>query len=107
MAYNVLNCFGFANMLPIGLALFSRAAPKGTASSVIGLYFLNNFAANLAVGWLGGFYEKMTPTAFWLMHAGIMGVAVLLLIAVKLTVGPHLAPAYNAPDVGAEPVPAT
>jgi len=107
MAYNILNCFGFANMLPIGLALFSRAAPKGTASSVIGLYFLNNFAANLAVGWLGGFYEKMTPTAFWLMHAGIMGVAVVLLIAVKLTVGPHLAPAYDAPDVGAEPLPAT
>jgi len=107
MAYNVLNCFGFANMLPIGMALFSRAAPKGTASSVIGLYFLNNFAANLAVGWLGGFYEKMTPTAFWLMHAGIMGAAVLLLIAVKLTVGPHLAPAYDAPDVGSEPLPAT
>jgi len=107
MAYNILNCFGFANMLPIGMALFSRAAPKGMASSVIGLYFLNNFAANLAVGWLGGFYEKMTPTAFWLMHAGIMGAAVLLLIAVKLTVGPHLAPAYEAPDVGGEPLPAT
>jgi proton-dependent oligopeptide transporter, POT family len=107
MAYNVLNCFGFANMLPIGMALFSRAAPKGMASSVIGLYFLNNFAANLAVGWLGGFYEKMTPTAFWLMHAGIMGAAVLLLIAVKLTVGPHLAPAYDGPEVGGEPLPAT
>jgi POT family proton-dependent oligopeptide transporter len=107
MAYNILNCFGFANMLPIGMALFSRAAPKGTASSVIGLYFLNNFAANLAVGWLGGFYEKMTPTAFWLMHAGIMGAAVVLLVAVKLTVGPHLAPAYDAPEADAEPLPAT
>ena len=107
MAYNVLNCIGFANILPIGMALFSRAAPKGTSSSVIGLYFLNSFAANLAVGWLGGFYEKMTPAAFWLMHAGIMGAAVLLLVAVKLTVGPHLAPAYDAPDVGAEPLPAT
>ena len=107
MAYNILNCFGFANMLPIGMALFSRAAPKGTASSVIGLYYLNNFAANLAVGWLGGFYEKMTPAAFWLMHAGIMGVAVLLLVLVKLTVGPHLAPAYEGPDVDAEPLPAT
>jgi proton-dependent oligopeptide transporter, POT family len=93
-------------MLPIGMALFSRAAPKGMASSVIGLYYLNNFAANLTVGWLGGFYEKMTPAAFWLMHAGIMGVAVLLLIAVKLTVGPHLAPAYEAPEADAEPSPA-
>jgi POT family proton-dependent oligopeptide transporter len=107
LAYNVVNGFGFANVLPIGLALFSRAAPKGAASSVIGLYFLGNFAANLAVGWLGGWYERMTPTAFWLMHAAIMGTAVLLLIAVKLTVGPHLAPAYDAPDAGAEPSPAT
>jgi len=92
------------------MALFSRAAPKGTSSSVIGLYFLNSFAANLAVGWLGGFYEKMTPTAFWLMHAGIMGAAVVLLILVKITVGAHLAPAYDAPahvpNASAEPLPA-
>ena len=101
MTYNVLNCFGFANMLPIGMALFSRASPKGAASTMIGLYYLNNFAANLAVGWLGGCYEKMTPAAFWLMHAGIMGVAVMLLIVVKLAVGPHLAPAYDAPEVAA------
>ena len=107
MAFNILNCFGFANMLPIGMALFSRAAPKGTASTVIGLYYLNNFAANLAVGWLGGFYEKMTPAAFWLMHAGIMATAVVLLILVKLTVGAHLAPAYDAPMGDAEPLPAT
>jgi len=110
VAFGVVNSVGFANMLPIGMALFSRAAPKGTSSSVIGLYFLNSFAANLAVGWLGGFYEKMMPTAFWLMHAGIMGAAVVLLILVKITVGAHLAPAYDAPahvpNASAEPLPA-
>jgi POT family proton-dependent oligopeptide transporter len=98
MAFAVVNCLGFANVTPIGLALFSRAAPKGTASSVIGLYFLNYFGSNLAVGWLGGLYEKMTPTGFWLMHAGVMGASVVLLILVKLTVGQSLAPAYAAPE---------
>jgi len=103
MAYNVLNCLGFANLLPIGMALFSRAAPRGTASSVIGLYYLNNFAANYAVGWLGRFYEKMTPADFWLMHAGIMTAAVVLLILVKLTLGAHLAPAYAGPEHEPDP----
>jgi POT family proton-dependent oligopeptide transporter len=101
MGFAVVNCLGFANVTPIGLALFSRAAPKGTASSVIGLYFLNYLGSNLAVGWLGGLYEKMTPTDFWLMHAGIMGAATVLLIAVKLTVGRSLAPAYAAPKAEA------
>jgi hypothetical protein len=49
----------------------------------------------------------MTPTAFWLMHAGIMGAAVVLLVAVKLTVGASLAPAYEPSEADVEPLPAT
>ena len=29
------------------------------------------FISNNLIGWIGGFYEKMTPAQFWAMHAAI------------------------------------
>ncbi len=57
-------------MLPISLALFAKYAPKAINATIIGLYYLAFFAANTIVGWVGGFYETMPTTTFWLMHAG-------------------------------------
>jgi POT family proton-dependent oligopeptide transporter len=37
------------------------------------------FVANVLIGWLGGYYERMTPAAFWGLHAGIAAVSGLLL----------------------------
>jgi POT family proton-dependent oligopeptide transporter len=49
---------------------------------MMGISFLVLFVANNLIGWIGTFYERMTPLAFWLMHAAIAaagGVLVLLL----------------------------
>ncbi|HEX8213991.1 MAG TPA: peptide MFS transporter, partial [Allosphingosinicella sp.] len=70
VAFHVLNSIGFAHMLPVSLALFAKVAPKAINSTVIGLYYLAFFAANSMVGWIGGFYETMDTTSFWLLHAG-------------------------------------
>jgi len=40
------------------------------------------FVSNNVIGWIGGFYERMTPAAFWALHAAIAaagGLVVLLL----------------------------
>jgi POT family proton-dependent oligopeptide transporter len=40
------------------------------------------FVANNLIGWIGTFYQQMSPLSFWLMHAGIAaagGILVLLL----------------------------
>jgi POT family proton-dependent oligopeptide transporter len=29
------------------------------------------FVSNNLIGWIGGFYGKMPPAAFWAMHAAI------------------------------------
>jgi POT family proton-dependent oligopeptide transporter len=47
----------------------------------MGSVFLTLFVGNLIVGWIGGFYEHMTPVAFWGMQVAIgVGGAVLALL---------------------------
>lgn len=71
VAFHVLNSIAFANMLPVSLALFSRAAPRALAGTIIGVYYLHLGAGNLIVGRIGALLEKMPATQFWLMHAAI------------------------------------
>jgi POT family proton-dependent oligopeptide transporter len=39
------------------------------------------------IGWLGGYYETMSPAAFWALHAGIAAVsgALLLMLGKRLS----------------------
>ena len=74
----------------------SRFAPRGMTGTMVGVYYTHLFFANMGVGWLGGQYEKMSASAFWTMHAAIVGVSAVLLL-VRLTVGRGLTPAYDAP----------
>jgi len=56
---------------PTLLALVSRAAPAKVNATLMGLCFMSLFIANNLIGWLGGFYEKMSPAGFWALHAAI------------------------------------
>jgi hypothetical protein len=45
------------------------------------------FISNNLIGWIGGFYEKMTPAEFWAMHSAIAaGGAFLLCCSVAASV---------------------
>jgi POT family proton-dependent oligopeptide transporter len=92
LAYTVVNDIGFANILPIGLALYSRAAPRQIVGLVIGVYYLHLFLGNSFVGWLAGFMEIMPNRDFWLLHAALVAVAGVLLVVVRKLFGHMLAP---------------
>jgi POT family proton-dependent oligopeptide transporter len=92
LAFHVLNSIGGANLLPVGLALYTRAAPKSLAGTVLGLYFLHLFAANNLVGWLGGLLEKLPGAQFWLLHAALVGGAGVVFLAARQLFGHLLAP---------------
>lgn len=87
LAFHLLNDIGFSNVLPVGLALFSRAAPKAIAGMVIGFYYLNFWAGNILVGFLGTLYEKMTPVQFWMIHVAMVGGAGVAFVVIKLVFG--------------------
>jgi POT family proton-dependent oligopeptide transporter len=79
--YCVLQGVGFIYYWPTLLALVSRCAPAKVNSTMMGIAFLTLFVANNLIGWVGTFYEEMTPLAFWAMHAAIAaagGILVLL-----------------------------
>jgi POT family proton-dependent oligopeptide transporter len=92
VAFHVLNDTGFSMVLPVGLALYSRAAPKGLGGIMIAVYYIHLFIGNNLVGYLGGFLDKMSGAQFWLMHASIMGVATVLLFLARVFLGRYLVP---------------
>lgn len=81
LLFHLVNDLGFSNLYPIGLALYSRLAPRALGATVVNGYVLHLFGANLLVGWLAGLLGRMDGTRFWLLHAGLIGTAALLLAA--------------------------
>ncbi len=70
-----LSCAGqgvaFLYYWPTLLALVSRAAPAQVNATMMGFAFMSLFVSNNLIGWIGGFYERMSPLEFWGMHAAI------------------------------------
>ena len=70
-----LYCAGqgvaFLYYWPTLLALVSRAAPAAVNSTLMGMAFVTLFISNNLIGWIGRFYEQMSPAAFWALHAAI------------------------------------
>ena len=89
-AWPVLFCsvqgVGFMYFWPTLLALVSRAAPPKLNATMMGVCFLTLFVANNLIGRIGTYYEKMTPTAFWALHAliGAAGGLLMLLFSRRL-----------------------
>jgi POT family proton-dependent oligopeptide transporter len=63
---------------PTLLALVSRAAPAKVNATLMGLTFMSLFISNNLIGWIGSFYEKVSPAQFWTIHAAIASAGGLL-----------------------------
>ena len=92
IGFHVLNDIGFANVFPVGLALYTRASPKALGGLMIGVYYLHLFACNLLVGWIGGLLVPMGAVNFWLMHAGLVGGGAVVMLLFAAVFGRILAP---------------
>jgi POT family proton-dependent oligopeptide transporter len=92
ISFHVLNSVGFANIFPVSLALYARAAPAALSGTIIGIYYLAFFAANNLVGTIGGLLEKMPATHFWLLHSALCGTAGVIFLLAGHFFGHLLAP---------------
>jgi len=90
VAFHFINSIAFAHLLPISLALFAKFAPKAINATMIGLYYLAFFTANSLVGWVGGFYQTMPTTTFWLLHVGFAAGSGICFVLFKFVVGHYL-----------------
>ena len=96
LAFHFLNEFGIANVVPVGLALFTRASPRAVGGLMVGVYYLHMFASNMLVGWLGGLLERMSAVNFWLLHAGLVAGGGVALMLASLAFGRMLSPVVDA-----------
>ena len=87
MLFELFNSIGFAHILPISLALFSKIAPKQITSTVIGLYYFSFFIANAVVGYVGGLYSSLPTTTFWLLHVASAVFGLVAFVVFKIAIG--------------------
>jgi POT family proton-dependent oligopeptide transporter len=92
LAFHIVNDIGFANVFPVALALYARAAPKALTSTILGIFFLHFFVGNLLVGWLGGLLDKMPGSRFWLLHGALVGTAAVIFTLAHRFFGRRLEP---------------
>jgi POT family proton-dependent oligopeptide transporter len=90
LMFHLLNSIGFAHILPVSLALFSKVAPRSINATVIGLYYLAFFLANAVVGWVGGLYSSLPTPTFWLIHVASAGVGLVAFVLFKAVLGKRL-----------------
>lgn len=92
LAVHTINSIGFSNVFPVSLALYSRAAPRAIAGTMIGVYYLFLFGANLLTGLVGGWLDLMPPMSFWGLHVAMIVAAGVVFTGVKLIFGRLLQP---------------
>jgi proton-dependent oligopeptide transporter, POT family len=67
-------------ILPVGLGLFGRLAPKGYEATAIATWFFAGFAGNLFAGGLGALWSSLSQPLFFLLIAAVAAIASLLLM---------------------------
>lgn len=100
--FHLFNSIGFAHVLPVSLALFTKVAPRALNATVVGIYYLAFFAANKAVGVIGGWYSTMDTVSFWLLHVASAAFGLAAFALLKLFIGRLLTSAPEAAARSAE-----
>ena len=90
LMFHLLNSIGFSHILPVSLALFTKVAPRSINATVLGIYYLAFFAANKLVGYVGGLFETMPTTSFWLLHVATAAVGLAAFVVFKLVLGKRM-----------------
>jgi POT family proton-dependent oligopeptide transporter len=82
--YPVLACVGmgiaFLYYWPPLLALISRTAPPSINATMVSGAYLSLFVGNILMGWVGSYYEKMSPAQFWTLDGVIAATGALLVL---------------------------
>ena len=76
----VVMTVGELFILPVGLGLFGRLAPRGFEATAIAIWFFAGFVGNLLAGWLGLFWSRLSEPAFFALIAVVAVVATLGLL---------------------------
>jgi POT family proton-dependent oligopeptide transporter len=110
IAFHVFSNLGWIYFAPSVTALLMTRAPEQTRGTFYGINAFSVTAGSLISGRIGGLYEKLPASEFWLIHAAIVGGAGLALLLLARPLGRRLPeidadPIEPAPPPGAIPLP--
>jgi POT family proton-dependent oligopeptide transporter len=91
LMFHLFNSIGFAHIMPLSLALFTKIAPRSLNATIVGIYYLAFFGANKIVGVVGGWYSTMDTVSFWLTHVGAATFGLMAFAVFKIVLGKTLA----------------
>ena len=80
-AFFVVMTAGELLILPVGLGLFGRLAPKGFEATAIATWFFAGFAGNLLAGAVGALWSQLSNSAFFAVVGSIALLAGIFLLA--------------------------
>jgi POT family proton-dependent oligopeptide transporter len=80
VAFFIVMTAGELYILPIGLGLFGRLAPRGFSATTIALWFGAGFVGNLVAGALGGLWSHLSAAQFFTLTGAVAGASGLLLL---------------------------
>ena len=80
LAFWVVLTLGELFILPVGLGLFGRLAPRGFEATAIAIWFFAGFVGNLLAGWLGSLWSQLSQPAFFGLIALVSVAAAALLL---------------------------
>lgn len=81
-------------------SMFARAAPVAIVALMMAVFSLYDTASQYGVGALGGLYDRLSTTDFWLVHAGVASAGVVATLVLRPLIGPLLrevSPAARGP----------
>ncbi|HWA92191.1 MAG TPA: peptide MFS transporter [Rhizomicrobium sp.] len=79
--YFLVYTVGELFILPVGLSLFGRLAPRAFAATAIAAWFMAAFFGNLLAGAVGGLWSTLSPATFFIVAGGIGLASGALLLA--------------------------
>lgn len=82
VGFHLVSNLGAALFAPMVQATFAARAPERLRGTVLGIYQLSVTTASLISGPMGGWYDHVTPTQFWLVSAAISGGGGLILLMI-------------------------
>lgn len=71
-------------------SIFARAAPVAIVALMLGVFQLYDTVGQYGVGALGGLYDRLSTTDFWLVHAGVAATGVIATLMLRPVIGPLL-----------------
>ena len=102
LGFQTLASASYIYVTPPFVALISRSAPASVNAMMVGSASLDVFAGSTISGRLGGLYERLTPAQFWLIHAGIVALAGLVIFLCAPQLRRTLAPVQAEPALRRE-----